>query len=291
MMRPLFAFLFLLLLATGAARAATPQLQLDVARFRNEDRAVKGTVVELYATVPGQGLTYFRRAPKTFQAAAILTLEVLKPDGQPAYQETITLKPPVLSDTTAAIKAPISFQKRLVLPDGRYTLRGRVRDQYHAGAEAVVEQPLVLESSSAKPFLSDIVLLARPAGKSPAQNNFTRGGYSLVRAPGSYYSRGADQIYFYAELYQAPAGQPLQVHYRIQSEEGASAEAEVELGQAAQGRPTPIVGELPLGPLPTGQYTFTIEVRDAKNHVLATQSTLLRRDYEEYAPAGAPAPH
>jgi len=282
--------LFFLTLVSVAAQAASLQLQLDVTRFRNEDRVAKGSIVDINATVSGQGLTYLRRAPKSFQAAAVLTLEVLKVDGKPAYQETLTLKPPVLSDTTAAIKNPISFQKRLMLADGRYTLRGRLRDQYRAGSETMVEQPLMVEGNSAKPFLSDVVLLARPASKSPGQGNFTRNGYSLTRAPGGYYPRGTEQVFFYTELYQAPQGQPLHVRYRIQSEEGAAAEAEVDLDQAAQGRPTVIEGGLPLGPLPSGLYTFTMEVRDAKNQVLATQSASLRREFDEYGQTDVVAP-
>jgi hypothetical protein len=284
-MRPLLVLLFALLAFT--ARAATPQLLLDVARFHNEDMAVKGAIVEIYATVPGQSLTYMRRAPKAFQAAAVVTLEVLKADGKPAYQETITLKPPVLSDTSIALKNPVSFQKRIALPDGKYTLRGKVRDQYHAGKETTVEVPLTLEAGVKKASLSDIVLLARPAAKSPAQNSFARGGYNLVRTPGGFYARGTNQVFFYTELYQAPQGQPLSVHYRLESEEGAAAEADVQLDQAASGRPTPVVGELPLGPLPSGKYTFTMEVRDSKKQLIATQTTQLQRDTEEYAPAGA----
>src|SRR5689334_1378905 len=108
-MRHLLALL--LLLTSLAARAGSPPLQLDVARFRSEDVAVKGTVLEIYATISGQQLTYLRRGPKTYQATAALTLKVLKPDGKPAWQETVVLRPPVLPDTTAQLKSPLSFQK------------------------------------------------------------------------------------------------------------------------------------------------------------------------------------
>jgi hypothetical protein len=277
-------------LAAVVTKATTPQLLLDVARFRNQDLTVKGAEVEIYVTVPSQSLLYMRRAPKTFQAAAIVTLEILKADGKPAYQETVTLKPPVLSDTTAAIKNPLSFQKRLALPDGNYTLRGRVRDQYHAGAEGTVEMPLVLQSTAKGAALSDLVMLARPAAKSPGQNNFTRGGYQLVRAPGGMYTRGADQLYFYAELYQAPRGQPLSLRYHLQSEEGAAADAEAPLDNIAVGRPTSIAGELPLGPLPTGTYTLRVDVLDARKQVIATHTARVRRETETYAPASVVAP-
>ncbi|UOQ74536.1 hypothetical protein [Hymenobacter cellulosilyticus] len=174
-------------LISGAVQAATPpQLLLDVARFRNDDIAVKGAVVEMYATVPGQSLTYKRRAPKVYQAAASVTLEIIREDGSAAYQETITLKPPVLSDTSVSLKNPVSFQKRILLPDGKYTLRGQVRDQYRKGQNNVVEQPLVIESGSKSLSLSDIVLLARPASKSPEPSNFVRGGFSLNRARADY---------------------------------------------------------------------------------------------------------
>ncbi|GGF19849.1 hypothetical protein GCM10011383_34290 [Hymenobacter cavernae] len=263
---------------------------LDVARFRNQDQTVKGAEVEIYVTVPSQSLTYRQRAPKTFQAAATVTLEILKADGKPAYQETITLKPPVLNDTTAAIKNPLSFQKRIVLLDGSYTLRGRVRDQYHAGAEGTAEMPLVLQSAGKGTALSDLVLLARPAAKSPGQNNFTRGGYLLTRTPGGMYTRGANQLYFYAELYQAPQSQKLSLRYHLQSEEGAAADAEASLDNVAAGKPTTILGELPLGPLPTGNYTLTVDVLDARKQVLASQTAHVRREAETYAPAGAAVP-
>ena len=185
-MRTFYFTLFVLLLPLASpALAAQPQLLLDVARFRNTDISIKGNVVEIYATVPGQWLTYMRRAPKMYQAAAVLTLEIMRPDGQAAYQENITLKPPVLSDTTAAIKNPLSFQKRLVLPDGTYTIRGLVRDQYHSSQQALVEIPLVLTSTGTKPTLSDLVLLAKPAAKGAEAGNFSRGGHrDLVSTEG-----------------------------------------------------------------------------------------------------------
>jgi len=284
--------LLLLLLGLIAlpAPAATPQLILDVARFRNQDLTVKGAEVEIYVTVPSTSLTYMRRAPKTFQAAAAVTLEILKADGKPAYQETITLKPPVISDTTAAIKNALSFQKRIALPDGSYTLRGRVRDQYHAGAEGTVEMPLVLQSTSKGVALSDLVILARPAAKSPGQNNFTRGGYLLTRAPDGLYARGAERLYFYAELYQVMQSQKLSLRYRLQSAEGAGAEAEAPLENIDLGHVTSIAGEMPLGPLPTGSYTLTVEVLDARKKVIATQTAHVQRETETFAPAGAVAP-
>jgi hypothetical protein len=94
-MRVLCLLLLLLLPCLAPSVVAVPpMLQLDVARFRNDDGDVKGSVVELYATVSGNSLRYMRRAPKMYQAAAVLTLEVIRPDGQAVYQETITLKPP-----------------------------------------------------------------------------------------------------------------------------------------------------------------------------------------------------
>ncbi|MCB2408389.1 hypothetical protein [Hymenobacter lucidus] len=274
-----------------AYAAVPPQLLLDVARFRNEDMAVKGAVIELYATVPGQSLTYKRRAPKVFQAAASVTLEIIREDGSAAYQETITLKPPVLSDTSISLKNPVSFQKRILLPDGKYTLRGQVRDQYRKGQNNVVEQPLVVESAGKALALSDVVLLARAAAKSSEPSNFARGGYSLTRAPGGLYGRGADKVFFYAELYNSKPEQTAQARYRLRSE-GATKDVLVTnvaiRGQAGQS--TPVVGELDMSKLPAGDYTLTIEMRDTKNKILSSKNARLHRNVAEYAPAGVVAP-
>lgn len=290
-MRTTLTFL-LTLLALLAQAAAPPRLVLDIARFRNEDMAVKGGVVEIYATVSGQTLTYMRRGPKIFQAAATVTLEVIRPDGSAIYQETVTLKPPVLRDTTAAIKNPISFQKRILLPDGTYTVRGQVRDQYRNGNSSVVDIPLTVQSSLTKPTLSDVVLLAKPASRSSVDaNNFIRGGFSLTRSPGGLYARGMEKLYFYGELYNAPAEQALALRYRVRKvadTKDAAAGTGTVKGQT--GRPTPVVGELDLSKLPAGEYVLTVEIRNAKSQVLSSQTARLHYTPEEYAPAGAVMP-
>ncbi|MBD2766311.1 hypothetical protein IC235_00210 [Hymenobacter sp. BT664] len=283
-----FFFLLFAAFASLAGRAGTPQILLDVARFRNLNQVQKGAEVEIYVTVPTQSLTYRQRAPRSFQSAATVTLDVLKADGQPAYHEVITLKPPVLTDTTIAIKNPQSFLKRILLPDGKYTVRATVRDQYRkANGEATVEKPLVLEAP-AGPFLADIVLLAQPAVRSGGADNFTRGGYRLTRTPDNAYARGADNIFFYTELHNAPAGQPLRVHYHLTTPDGSAADADAALTPQS-GRPTPVVGQLPLGPLPEGPFTLFVEVYGGPNtkKLLAGHRAIGQRTPGEYAPAGA----
>ena len=287
---------FLLTLLAGltvlVVQAGPPQLILDVARFRNLNKVEKGAEVEIYVTVPTQLLTYRQRAPKAFQSAATVTLDILKADGKPAYHEVITLKPPVLNDTTIALKNPQSFLKRILLPDGKYTLRGTVRDLYSAAnGETTVEKPLVLETPTG-PFLSDVVLLARPAARNAgADDNFSRGGYRLTRAPGGSYGRNADNIFFYTELHNAPTNQALRVHYHLTTPDGSAADADASLTPKV-GRPTTVVGQLPLGPLPEGPFTLFIEVYGGPGNkkLIAGHRVIGQRNGTEYLPAGAAVP-
>ena len=285
-----FCLLISCLFSLGA-QAGAPQLLLDVARFRNLNKMEKGAEVEIYVTVPTQSLTYRQRAPKAFQSAATVTLEILKADGKSAYREVITLKPPVLSDTTIAIKNPQSFLKRILLPDGKYTLRGTVKDQYRsAGSETVVEKPLVLEAPTG-PFLTDVVLLSRPAARSAGDDNFTRGGYRLTRAPGGSYGRGSDNIFFYTELHNALLGEELRVHYHLTTPDGSAADADATLTPQS-GRPTTVAGQLPIGPLPDGPFTLFIEVYGGPDNkkLLAGHRAIGQRSTADYAPAGAAVP-
>ncbi len=277
--------------ATLSAQAGPPQLMLQVAKFRNLDQVQKGGEVEISVTVPTQPLTYRQRAPKSFQSSAVVDLDILKADGTPAWHETVTLKPPVLSDTAVAIKNPLSFLKRVTVPDGTYTLRGRIRDQYKsANGETTVEQPLVIAAPTA-PAFSDLVFLAKPAAKASGESAFNRGGYLLTRAAGGYYGRGADNIFFYTELNAVPAGRKVTLHYHLEAEDGTAADADAPLVTTQGGRPTAVVGQLPLGPIPTGPFNLTIEARDAvTKKVLATQSQRGQRSLTEYAPAGAAVP-
>ena len=283
-----FLILVLALASAATAHAGRPQLLLEVARFRSLDQVQKGGEVEIAVTVPTQPLTYRQRAPRSFQSAAVVELSILKADGTAAWQETVTLKPPVLSDTTISIKNPLSFLKRTALPDGNYTLRGRIRDQYRsANGETTVEQPLVVAGSKL-PAFSDLVFLARPAAKAAGESVFNRGGYLLTRAPGGSYGRGAEVLFFYTELTQLPPGRPVRLRYHLTAPDGSAADADAPPLTPQVGRPTPVVGQLPLGALPTGPFSLTVEARDAAtNKVLATQRQLGRRSLTDFAPAGA----
>lgn len=280
----------LFILSNGlAAHAQNPALLVDVTRFRNENSAVRGAVVELYVTVSGQALIYRKRAPKVYQAAAVLTLAALRADGSAAYQETITLKPPVLNDTSSAIKNPISFQKRVVLPDGQYTLRAKVQDQTSKKSLGLLEQPLVLAFGQEKTRLSDIVLLSRVGGKSAvAGDNFTRGGYSLARTPNGLYARGADRLAWYAELYDAPATLVLATRARVRPAAGGS-DVMTAAGRArpVAGAPHLVLGDIDITNLIAGNYDLILEIRDAKGTLLTSQTTRLHRRPNEYAPAAA----
>jgi hypothetical protein len=286
-----FLFLLVALFAVFSAQAGPPQLLLEVARFRSLDQVQKGGEIEIAVTVPTQSLTYRQRAPKSFQSSAVVDLAILKADGKPAWQETVTLKPPVLNDTTISIKNPLSFLKRVSLPDGTYTLRGRIRDQYRtANGETTVEQSLVIAAPNASAF-GDIVFLARPAAKAPGESVFNRGGYLLTRAPGGNYGRGADVAYFYTELNQLPAGRPVILHYNLASADGNAVDAYGPPVTPQTGRPTPLVGQLPLTSLPEGPFTLTIEARDAATKkVLATQRQTGKHSLTEFSPAGAGMP-
>ena len=274
-----------------AAYAGPPQILLEVARFRNLNKVEKGAEVEIYVTIPTQSLLYRQRAPKAFQSTATVTLEVLKSDGKSAYREVVTLRPPVLSDTAIAIKNPQSFLKRILLPDGRYTLRGTVRDHNRsANGQVTVEQPLVLEAPTGV-FLSDIVLLTGPGNRSASDDNFTRGGYQLSRAAGNAYARGTENIFFYTELHQAPVGKSLRVHYHLTTPDGSAADADAALTPQS-GRPTTVMGQLPFGPLPDGPFTLFVEVYGGPNNkkLLTGHQVIGHRNMGEYAPDGASVP-
>lgn len=271
-----------------AAPAAPPQLLLQTATFRRLDQAQPpGGEVEVFVTVPVRPLTYRLRAPKSYQASATVDLTILRANGQPIWQETITLRPPVLADTSVSIKPPLSFLKRVPLPEGTYTLRGRVRDQFaKAGGETTVEQPLMVVAP-AGPAFSSIVLLSQPAAKAGA-SLLNRSGYQLARAAGNFYGRGADNVFFYTELSGLPTGRPVVMHYHLAAPDGTATDADADPLVPAAGRPTSIEGQLPMGALPDGPFTLTIETRDAATKkLLATASQAGTRSTTAYAPTSA----
>jgi hypothetical protein len=130
--------------------------------------------------------------------------------------------------------------------------------------------------------------LAKPAAKATGETVFNRGGYLLTRAPGGFYGRGTGAVYFYTELDQLPPSRPVQITYHLAAPDGSAVDGEALPITPQAGRPTALTGQLPLGMLPAGAFTLTIEARDAATKkVLATQSQSGQLNLTEYAPAGA----
>ncbi|MEJ7658200.1 MAG: hypothetical protein WKG07_00530 [Hymenobacter sp.] len=166
----------------------------------------------------------------------------------------MTLKPPVLSDTTIALKNPLSFpQAHDAARWQLYAARHRARPVHTPPPAKPPWSYSLTVAAPTAPAFSDIVFLARPAAKASAAGTFNRGGYLLTRAPGGAYGRGADNMFFYTEL-NASAGRPsaVRLHYHLAAPDGTAADADAPPVTAQAGRPTPLVGQLPLGPLPEG---------------------------------------
>ena len=72
---------------------------------------------------------------------------------------------------------------------------------------------------------------------------------------------------------------------------GRAADADADL-TAQSGRPTTVVGQLPLGPLPDGPFTLFVEVYGGPGNkkLLTGHRVIGRRVPSDYAPAGAAVP-
>ena len=120
-----------------------------------------------------------------------------------------------------------------------------MRDQYKAtNGETTVEQPLVVAAPKG-PAFSDIVYLAKAAVQAKTgETVFNRGGYLLTRAPGGFYGRGTEAVYFYTELNQLPADRPVRISYHLAAPDGSAVDGEAEPLTPQSGRPTALTGQL-----------------------------------------------
>ncbi len=277
--------------------ASLPRPLVEVARFRALDQRQPTGELELSVTVPTRGLLYRQRLRRVYQASATLELSLVRAaDSQPVWRETVALRPPVLTDTAQAVKNPFTVLRRVLVPVGSYTLRTSLRDNVRpaTGQPAVAEQPLTV-SVAAGPAFSDVLLLAQPAARvNTAGADNVRGGYQLARAPAGLYARGANAVFFYAELTGLPPNRPVRLRYRLLSgaagPTGSPAAVEATLTPPA-GRPTPVVGQLLLGALLAGPFTLVLEARDAAtNKLLASQHQTGSRNPTDYIQAGDAAP-
>jgi GWxTD domain-containing protein len=184
-----------------------------------------------------------------------------------------------------ALRGVLTFQaqvlldvRRLAIPPGTYTLEVTLHDLHDAGNRSVYRTPFEVAIAPGL-HLSDLQLL-RIMRPDTASNRFTKNGLYQEPLPFRFYDRSARYLYGYAEMYHtAPPTNHYSVRYYVEQEISADSVRLIAGGNQRKkpGQMVPIAVQMDISQLPSGNYRFTVEVRDHLGALLTRRRVAFQR--------------
>lgn len=217
----------------------------------------------------------FTHTDSTHLQASVETLILIKQGDKVVNYEKYLLNSPLVASPQALLDV-----KRMSLPVGEYTLEITFQDMNDPENKDVFTTPLSVAISE-KIHLSEVQLL-RSFRPDNSDNPFVKNGYFLEPLPFNFYDRGAAMLAFYAEIYHSDKsveGESYLVRYFIEQDKGNGIKNLISIGNQRK-KPSAIdavLVQMDINKLGSGNYSLTVELRNAANELLTSRSLTFQR--------------
>jgi len=267
-MRPMLTILiFVALMRTGGlAQTVTVMpalpfaIDVDWARFRND--ANSGYLEVYYGFYP-QSLTYHWQEGK-FQAGVKLQTRIINVQKQDTVVSRSSLLRLAEADTSGAwYRYSFVTQAGFVLPHGEYKLEVTATDSLATERFSAWDRTMTISAFPATPGCSDVELCKNIVSSTKQTDLFYKNAMEVVPHPALLYGIStAPVLYYYLELYHLMPAMRYYVTALVVADDGRvareSSKARIfNTAQAAE------VGTMNLISLPSGKYTFRMQLRDS----------------------------
>jgi len=261
-------FFLIALLFPWASRALDAGVSYAV--FATPDKPYLEVNIEIAAAS-----VMHKHIDSTHLQASVETLILVKQGETVVAYEKYLLNSPLVDFPEALLDV-----KRMVVPAGTYTLEITFQDVNDPNNKDVFSTPLTVAISD-KIHLSEVQLL-RSFRADNSGSPFTKNGYFLEPLPFNFYDKGAALLAFYAEIYHSDKSVPdagYLVRYFIEQDKGNGLKNLISIGTQRK-KPSAIdavLVQMDINKLESGNYWLTVELRNATNELLATQSLSFQR--------------
>lgn len=217
----------------------------------------------------------FVRADSIHLQASVETLILIKQGENVINYEKYVLNSPLVEVPRALLDV-----KRMSLPNGDYTLEITFQDVHDAENKDSFQTTFKVDVGE-KIHLSEVQLL-RSFRQDNSENPFVKNGYFLEPLPFNFYDRGATLLAFYAEIYHSDksvATPQYLVRYFIEQEKGNGVKNLISVGTQRK-KTSPIdavLVQMDINKLESGNYSLTVELRNAANELLAVRTVAFQR--------------
>lgn len=275
-MKKVLLIVFLSTFSIFAANAQTLQAFMSYNYF---DSPADGPYIETYLSVYGPSIIYVAKDNGTFQGAVEVTIIFRQGEKIVNYDKYEVLSEE-LSDTSGVINNFLS-QQRYLLKNGSYDMEFIIGDLNGDNEPYISTNNIVINFPEKEACISGIELLSGYS-KTDTPGLLTKSGVDLYPYIFTFYPESIDKINFYCEVYntipQFGENGKLVYTYYIQSYETKSQLKDYgSMKASGTAEVIPILREIDIRELPSGNYYLVVEIRDENNEVVTQNQIFFQR--------------
>ncbi len=268
--------ILLVILISGCAAsscAGNPTGFLNFASFTTPDGQ---NYFETYLSVVGNSLHFIKNENNKYAAKAHVTISFKVKDSVVAAANFNVLSPEV---NDSSIKPSFVDVHRFMLPKGEYTLVFTLDDPADVSHKTITgKQTVQVGYVHDSTCVSDAEFL-QSYSPSAKPGPYNKCGYDMIPYVFTYYPAQVKKIDFYCEIYNskqfAGANGKITIQYSVESPEAYLLDLNSNFIRSVQMNAdtvVPLLAEVPVDNLPTGNYQLLIKVMNSDNHILTQRA-------------------
>lgn len=236
----------------------------------------EGPMVETYLNFFGESLEY-EAVSDGEQASVEITMMFFEGDSIVEYSKKV-LRSNVVTDS---LYTDFIDQQRFMLGYGEYVLEIQLRQPNNPDEVETFSEAVLVSRAETEVFVSDIQWISA-FKKATSVTEYTKAGYDLLPFVSNYIPREMNQLVFYAEVYGTDAafgeGEPFLLSYQIENFEKEQPVASTVSKNRMKAAPViPVMKQIDITEIPSGNYNLVIEIRDRNNELVAIHNRFFQR--------------
>ncbi len=265
---------YLMLLCTITIRlSANLEVYFMYSTFNSPD----GPYIETYLSTIGNSAHFVKNDQNDFTAEIEITMVFRKADSVVAINK-YTLKSPIVKDTSENKPNFIDLQ-RISLPNGIYNFELQIKD-INGDKEAYKFNDIIQIDYSKDNLQFSGMQLIESITPSENESSLTKNGYDLLPYISNFYPSNFNKLSFYTEIYNSDKSisDDFIVRYYIERFETYNEmESYSRFKKLSSDDIVPLIGEINIESLPSGNYNLVMEIKNRDNESLLKSKFFFQR--------------
>ncbi len=275
-MKKALLFIFISMIAMTGLQAQNLQAFMSYTLFNSPS---DGPYIETYLSVFGPSVKYVTNENGKLQGGVEVTIIFRQGNDIVNYDKYEVLSQE-LEDTSGFIDNFLA-QQRYLLRNGQYDMEFIISDLNSEKEPFITTDPVTIDFPAEEASISGLELISGYQS-TDTPGALTKSGFDVYPFVFNYFPETIGSLMFYCELYNTDkafgAGERFVYNYHIQSFETKSILKEYSRSKVAEGAPVvPLLKEIDIRELPSGNYMLLAEIRDQNNEVVTQNKLFFQR--------------